>query len=117
MDDFCKITFTGDHGGEYYVSCDQVGYITNELINSGSSNIYLYPSIRQGNNQEYISIAPQSYALYHPASGYNNVYITNASVTGFNNRGYYFRDYQFLDLSLCVTLTILLLINVFLRRH
>lgn len=117
MDDYCQITFTGDHGGTYYVACDQVQNISSRMFNTGNSSINLYKNIRQGINQEYISIAALSYPVYHPASGSNTSYITNASVTGFNDRGYYFREYQILDLSLTVTLTILLLINVFLRRH
>lgn len=45
------ITFTGDHGGTYYVPSDQAQYINTEnLTNTGSEPIHLYAEYNDRND-------------------------------------------------------------------
>lgn len=116
MDEYVIITIDGQYGGDYYVSEEAAKYITSDGVNRGSSTIYLYPSIRQGSNTPYISIASLSYPVYHPSSSYNTVTITDISSVRFNNRGYFVRDYDIVVISLLAAITIFSTIRVFFRR-
>lgn len=116
MDEFVIITIDGQYGGQYYVSEEAAKYITSNGINRGSSTIYLYPSIRQGSNISYISIASLSYPVYHPASGYNSVTITDISTVKFNNRGYFVRDFDIVVITLLSAITVFSAIRAFFRR-
>ena len=35
--DGCEVSFEGQYGGTYNVACDQVEYINDELVNTGSN--------------------------------------------------------------------------------
>lgn len=99
MDDYCTVSFSGDQGGTYYVACNLVGYIDDEsMVNTGSSSISLYSSPQQGVSSVLIQIPAFSYPRYT----YNNQYryITNASNIRFNNRAYFIRDFDMVEIVL-----------------
>lgn len=116
MDDFSTVTFDGNYGGTWYIASDDAEFLGEGLVNGSNHTIYLYKDFRQGNNQEYISIASLSYPVYHPSSGYNTVYITNASNIRFNSTAEYYRERDFVSFTLLVFIAILVLIKTFVRR-
>ena len=116
MDDFSTVTFDGQYGGTWYVASDDVEYLGEGLVNGSNHTIYLYKNFRQGTNTEYISIDRLSYPLYHPSSGYNTVYITNASNIRYNSTAEYYREHDFVSFALLVFIAILVLIKTFVRR-
>lgn len=115
MDDYCTVTFTGTKGGTYYVACSLVEYLNEELVNTGSSTIYLYKDILQGSSEDTITIAAGSYPRY--GSGYNYYYITNADNVSFNNRAYFYRERGLVDIVLISLLVSINFIRLMVRRH
>ena len=115
MDDYCTVTFEGDQGGTYYVAANLVEFIDDEsLVNTGSSTIYLYTSPQSGTNTAAISIPAFSYPRY--GSGYDYHYITNAHNITFNNRAYFVRDFDVVEVVLLTLLASLSFIRVIFRR-
>lgn len=111
MFDECEVTFEGSRGGSYYVACNLVPYISENLTNTGSSSITLYPSINQGNSQNNITIPAVGYARY--TSGTSTIYITNASKVTFNLASQYYRQRDLVEivlLGLVVTITLIRMI-------
>lgn len=93
MDQYCTVTFSGDHGGMYYVSCDQVKYITNELTNKSSDTIYLYPTINSDRDYNYIRINSLGTPEYRQDGSYNTwVNINNVSDVQFNTLSHVYRE-------------------------
>ena len=115
MDDECTVTFTGTMGGTYYVACNLVEYIDEELVNTGSSTIQLYPAIQQGNTQTNITIPALSYPYY--TSGTVRYYITNASNVSFNNRANFYRESELAQIMLMATMATVAFIRLLVRRH
>lgn len=115
MDDYCTVTFEGDQGGTYYVAANLVGYIDDEsMVNTGNSTIYLYTRPQQGTNEYTISIPAFSYPRYYSGSYYR--YITNAHNITFNNRAYFIRDFDVVEVVLLTLLASLSFIRVIFRR-
>lgn len=109
MDDECTVTFTGTNGGTYYVACNLVEYLDEQLVNTGSSQIVLYPSIQSGNQQTNITIPALSYPYF--SDGYNRVYITNASNVSFNFRSAFYRERSMVSIVLLAVVVSLSLIS------
>lgn len=114
MNDECTITFEGTRGGTYYVACNLVGYINEELVNTGSSQIVLYSDIQQGTNQNNITIPALSYPYF--TSGTTRTYITNASNVSFNFTASYFRERDVVEIVLIGLVATLSLIHRLLGR-
>ena len=117
METSCTFTFEGDHGGTYYVPCDQVKYIdSGNLVSYSSENFYAYPDIRDSSsNYDYIVFNADSYPYWR--SGYNSYqYITNANNIKFNNTSYFYRDFDLVILFCLFIISLTRIINVFGRR-
>ncbi len=108
----CEISFTGDYGDTYSIPCDQVQYVTDTLGNNGNSNITLYPRLLTSESYPYIVIRPGHYAQYYDGS-YQSHYIMNASVSGFNILGQYYRDKQYIDICVTMIITFYCLVRLF----
>lgn len=101
--DGCTVSWEGDHGGTYYIPCDRVEYLNDELINIGASSFNAYDSVYQGNNYAYITFPVNGYPYYR-SSGTNYQYITNASNITFNAKSHFYKEF---DLALLIVLAII----------
>lgn len=116
MDDYCEVTFTGTKGGTYYTACNLVQYISDDnLVNTGSSTIYLYSSPQQSNNSYDIQISAFSYPSYY--SGNTRYYITNATNISFNNRAHYYREHDMVEIVLLMCVVAVSFIRMLLPRR
>lgn len=91
MEQYCTVSFSGDHGGRYYVTCDQVEFITSDLGNSSSETIYLYPTI-SNDHVNYIRINSLGNPEYRSGSGYQWEDINNVSNVSFNSLSHVYRE-------------------------
>lgn len=114
MNDECTVTFEGDQGGTYYVACNLTEYISDSMVNTGSSTITLYPQIQQGQNQTNITIPGLSYPRYSVTGGYR--YITNARNIRFNFASNYYREHSLSSFVLMVVICSVALIKLVSRR-
>lgn len=115
MDDYCEVTFEGTYGGTYYVAESQVKYINeSNMVNTSNSTIYLYSSPLQGTNSYVISIPAFSYPRYYSNSNY--YYITNAHNISFNNRAYYVRNFDVVEICLLTLLCCVCFMRLLFRR-
>lgn len=114
MDDECTVTFEGNRGGTYYVACNLVEYIDEQLVNTGNSQIVLYPNIQQGVSQNTITIPALSFPYY--TNGTTRVYITDAHNVSFNFRSSYYRERQMVNIVLIAVVVSVMLINRLLSR-
>lgn len=114
MDDACEITFEGTRGGTYYVACNLVEYIGEELVNTGSSTISLYPDFQQGINQNTITIPALGYPYY--TSGTQRYYITDATNISYNFASSFYRERGMVEIVLIGIVATLSLIHRMLGR-
>lgn len=101
--DGCTVTWEGDYGGTYYIPCDKVEYLNDELINTGSSSFNAYSAVYQGNNNTYITFPSNGYPYYR-SSGTTYQYITNVSNIEFNAKSHFYKEF---DIVLLITLGII----------
>lgn len=114
-DGVCTVTWTGDHGGTYFVPCDQVQYITKDLVNSSSSTIPLYKSLDSGSSYSSdLSIPPLSHPRYYTGTSY--YYVTNSSNVIFNPLGNVYAERNILLLGLVFFLCFYMMVRLFKRR-
>lgn len=106
FDGACTVTFDGDHEGTYYVACTYVQYIDDELKNTGSTTITLYPVFRDGTNQNTISISAVSYPQWVPTGSSQRTYITNATNVTFNATGNIYRNLPYIELFVWFTVAV-----------
>lgn len=106
-DTACTVTFQGEQGGTYYVSCDQVKNINDkDLTNVSTGNILLYRD--KGSNHFTITLEPSMHAYYYYSNGYHTEtrYITNATNIKFNTFSNIYRNidyvYLFVAFMVCV---------------
>lgn len=92
MDQYCTVSFSGDHGGRYYVMCDQVEFITDDLGNNSSDTIYLYPTITN-DHLNYIRLNPLGNPQYREGSNYYQWEdINTVSDVQFNSLSHVYRE-------------------------
>lgn len=112
--DGCTVTFTGEQGGTYYVSCNVVRYLDSEtLVNNYSSTIYLYPAYNQGQTQTTLTISSLSYPRYTYNNSYR--YITNASNISFNAMSHFYREYDYVSSFFLAVIAIGVTLKVLMR--
>lgn len=114
----CTVTFDGDHGGTYYVPCDQVEYLESDLTNNSSSYIYLYKDKNYTQTRgEYIQIGSHQYPRWYASgSGYNAVYITNAHDAIFNGNGNMYRDTPILSVGFELVLMVFAICAIIIKK-
>lgn len=113
-DTTCTISFDGTGGGTYTIGCEYVSDINQSLVNTGNSNIYLYPngSPLTDSTYPYISISPGHYARLY--SSYNNYqYITNVTNVRFNILGNVYREKVFIDSFLSILIAFFVIVRIF----
>lgn len=118
-DNVCQITIDGSKPGDYYVPCNQVQYLSSNLVNTGSSTIYLYDSLDSSNTRSAaITIPALSYPYYISAGSYNTrVYITNITDVRYNLASQFYRLQGFQYQSVSLVLMFLVVLCLVFRRH
>lgn len=107
MDIGCTVGWTGDAAGTYYIPCDRVNSVSNNLFNNSNSSITLYGSPNhQGNS---ITINSLSYPSYR--SGTQTIYFTPHNVE-WNDRAKFIRQTLFIDQFLMFSLLVLVILRV-----
>lgn len=111
----CEVTFTGDHGGTYTISCDRVPDLRDDMVNTGNSTIYLYPvgSGLTDSNYPYIQIAAGHYPMYRDGNNYYGSYITNATQVRFNFLGNVYREKIYIDSMMSILIAFYVLVRLF----
>lgn len=102
--DGCTVSWEGDHGGTYYIPCDKVEFLNDELINTGAQSFNAYSDVYQGNNNAYITFPTNGYPYYRDNSSYNYQYIINAANITFNAKSHFYKEF---DLALLVVLAVI----------
>lgn len=115
MGDVCTVSWNGDQGGTYYVPCDQVQFISSDLINTSSSSISLYKSLDSGSSYSSDLIMPP---LSHPRYYFGNSYryVTNVSDVKFNGLGNMYAERDYLMLGVLFFICFYIMVRLFKRR-
>lgn len=111
--DACTVTWDGSHGGTWYVPCDQVGYITDDFINSGVSSITLYSSISQGGSVDRVIMPANQYPYYRAQNGYNNEYLDVVQNVRYNWVSNFYRDRPVVDIFVLMIVSLFCVIRTF----
>lgn len=113
MPDFAEVTIDGSYPGTYLVPVNQVQYLTDELLNTSSSTIYLYSVY--GNSYPQIRIAANSNPVYYTQNNYSGVDVSGVTSVEFNFTANIYRAQSIFPLFNSFLL-VLLSLCVFLRR-
>lgn len=111
--DACTVTWEGDHGGTWYVPCDQVMYITNDFINSGVSSITLYPSISQSGNVDRVIMPVNQYPYFRAYNSYNNEYLNVVQNVRYNYVSNFYRDRPIVNVFVLLVVALFCVIRLF----
>lgn len=111
--DACTVTWEGDHGGTWYVPCDQVSYITDDFINSGVSSITLYPSISQGGSTDRVIMPANQYPYWRSATGSTQQYLQVVNNVTYNYVSNYYRDRKLVDTFTLLIVCVFCIIRIF----
>lgn len=101
--------------GTFYVGCDKVQYIGDNLVNLSGNTIYLYRQKQVTNNgfNPYIRIDNGRYARYYSANTSSGVEIQNVNDINFNPVGMYYNSKPILDVGFMFILSALALVSIF----
>lgn len=91
--DGCTVTWEGDHGGTYYIPCDRVEYLNDELINTGSTSFNGYETITSGNDSPYVVFPVNQYPYYYQSYSQRS-YITVADNISFNAKSHFYKEFD-----------------------
>lgn len=110
----CTVSWDGSASGTYFVPCDQVKFIDDNLVNTSSETILLYRSVNGNNSYNSNIVMP---ALSNPRyySGNTYYYVTNASNIRYNAISYYYREIDYLYLGLIFFIFFYILTRLFKR--
>lgn len=111
MDGACTVSFTGDHGGSYFIPCDSVNDFDDQLVYYGSDTLTIWEEVNHYGHK--LIVQPMcTPAWINTEEKY--VY-TNPEDVVFNDRAIFYREYDSIIMFCLVLLCAFRAITIFRR--